>query len=130
MIALAAASVIGITAHAAWDAKYIPDHNGKNYFSDYYLAEGSWRTIKQLESLNEPDQNGFIYYERVAEFDCSDKTYKIVQTKGYTSWEDFGREIKTPSAQWQSVIPNTNEHLVLNKLCSTKIADANISIVK
>lgn len=128
--ALALTGLMSTTGQAAWDAKFMPQPEAKNYMSDYYLAVGDWRTVKQLESFDQPNANGHIYIENVAEFDCASQSFKIVESKGFASWNDYlGQNLKVVDT-WKPVEQNTKEHVVLNKLCSTKVADAKDRIAK
>jgi len=116
---------IAFSANAAYDAKFVQGPESISYFSDFYLAKDDWRTIKQLETLNEPDQNGYIYVEHVSEYNCSNQTYKIVETKGFKTWDDVGTEFKLSDNNWKPV--KGKYQYVYSKLCgTTKLADAKI----
>ena len=122
---LALACVAG-SAQAAWDAKFVAEPNGVSYFADYYLAEGNWRTVKQLHSLDKPDANGFLYVENVAEYDCQKRTYALVQSRGFRTWDDAGQNLKVNTVAWQPVVQDNTQQQALDRMCSVrKMADAN-----
>lgn len=122
---LALACVAG-SAQAAWDAKFSAEPNGVSYFADYYLAEGNWRTVRQLHSLDTPDANGFLYVENVAEYDCQKRTYAVVQSRGFRTWDDAGQDLKLSAGTWQPVVQDNTQQHALDRMCSVrKMADAN-----
>ena len=121
---LALACVAG-SAQAAWDAKFVAEPNGVSYFADYYLAEGNWRTVKQLHSLDQPDVNGFLYVEHVAEYDCQKRVYAVVQSRGFRTWDDVGQNLKLTTVAWHPVVQDNTQQQALDRMCSVrKMADA------
>lgn len=122
---LVASSVFALNSQAAWDAKYLPNPNGGHYFADYYVAQDQWRTVKQLQSFDTPDANGYLYIEHVAEYDCSRGTFALVQSRGFRTWDDPGVDLKSPAGTWQSVAVDSTQQHALNRMCSTPaLADA------
>lgn len=122
---LVATSLFALNSQAAWDAKFLPQSDGLSYFSDYYVAEGDIRTVSQLTSFDKPTISGFLYVEMVTEYNCTQKTFQIVQSKGYRTWDDQGQPVQNMLGVWQKVKTNSNEQVVLNRLCNTNtLADA------
>ena len=112
------------TVQAAWDAKYMPEPSHSNYMSDVYVAQGSHRTVRQMDSFDQPDQNGFLYVERVTVYDCDRNTVQTIHSRGFRTWEDVGQELKTSGA-WQPVLTKSDQ-TIIGRMCSgTPVADAN-----
>lgn len=103
------------SSQAGWYTKPSLDISNEDYFSEFYLADGDWRTMKQLKSFSQPDPNGYLYIENVVEYDCSRNSVQVVQSKGFKSWDDQGQPLKNDIGIWQTV--KATDKIVLDKIC-------------
>lgn len=121
---LATVAMVSVGAQAAWDAKFLPNTDGLQYYSNYFIAEGDVRSVRELTSLYAPDENGHVYIENVTEYNCAQSTFQVVHSTGFRAWNEQGQVLPARHQGWQTVKSNSNEQLVLNRLCSKTLADA------
>lgn len=123
-LAAIAVCVASAGAQAAWDGKFLPNTDGLQYYSNYFVVEGNVRSVRELTSLHAPDAQGNLYIENVTEYNCAQNTFQVVQSTGFRSWNDRGDAMPLRHQGWQNAKPNSNEQLVLNRLCTKTLADA------
>jgi hypothetical protein len=81
-------------------------------------------------STNEPDANGFVYVENIAQYNCQKNAYQLVKSVGFKSWDDKGVSIDQAMGKWNVVKASSPEQLMLNQLCKQSVADASSFVNK
>ena len=115
-----------MAAQADWDVTVSNNDQGHLYAaSNSFYAEGDLRISRQLSSFDTPDQNGFLYVETVAQFNCAMNAMKVVKATGFKTWDDTGASIDHMVGQWQDVKSHATHSAMLKNLCQTKVAEAS-----
>ena len=130
LIAISSFSVLASFSHAAWDISISQDNSQLLAASSSFAADGDLRFASQMISTNEPDANGFVYVENLAQYNCQKNAYQLVKAIGFKSWDDKGVSIDQAMGKWNVVKAGSPEQLMLNKLCNQSMADASSFINK
>ena len=130
LIAISSFSVLASVSHAAWDISITQDNSQLLAASSSFSADGELRFASQMISTNEPDANGFVYVENLAQYNCQKNAYQLVKSTGFKSWDDKGVSLDQAMGKWINVKAGTPEQLMLNKLCKQSFADASNIINK
>ena len=62
-------------SHAAWDISIAQDNSQLLAASSSFASDGDLRFASQMISTNEPDANGFVYVENLAQYNCKKNAY-------------------------------------------------------
>ena len=130
LIAISSLAVLASVSHAAWDISISQDKSQLLAASSSFAADGELRFASQMISTNEPDANGFVYVENLAQYNCPKNAYQLVKAIGFKSWDDKGVSIDQAMGKWNVVKAGSPEQLMLNKLCNQSMADASSFINK
>ena len=130
LIAISSITVLASVSHAAWDITISQDKSQLLAASNSFAADGELRFASQMISTNEPDANGFVYVENLAQYNCRKNAYQLVKSTGFKSWDDKGVSLDQAMGKWINVKAGTPEQLMLNKLCNQSFADASNIINK
>jgi len=130
LIAISSITLLASVSHAAWDISISEDKTQLLAASSSFAADGDLRFASQMISNNEPDANGFLYVENIAQYNCQKSAYQLVRAIGFKSWDDKGVSIDQAMGKWNVVKAGSPEQLMLNKLCNQSMADASSFINK
>jgi hypothetical protein len=130
LIAISSITLLASVSHAAWDISISDDKSQLLVASNSFAADGDLRFASQMISNNEPDANGFLYVENIAQYNCQKRAYQLVRAIGFKSWDDKGVSIDQAMGKWNVVKAGSPEQLMLNKLCNQSMADASSFINK
>ena len=130
LIAISSITLLASVSHAAWDISISDDKSQLLVASNSFAADGDLRFASQMISNNEPDANGFLYVENIAQYNCQKGAYQLVKAIGFTSWDDKGVSIDQAMGKWNVVKAGSPEQVMLNKLCNQSVADASSFINK
>jgi hypothetical protein len=130
LIAISSITLLASVSHAAWDISISEDKTQLLAASSSFAADGDLRFASQMISNNEPDANGFLYVENIAQYNCQKSAYHLVRAIGFKSWDDKGVSIDQAMGKWNVVKAGSPEQLMLNKLCNQSMADASSFINK
>jgi hypothetical protein len=123
---VASIAASSLAAQAAWDLTIASNNDQYLYASaDSYVAEGDLRFSRQMTSNAAPDVNGFLYVETIAQFSCTKNAMKVVKATGFKTWDDNGQSVDSMLGAWRDVKSGSNEQVMLNKLCTTSVAEAS-----
>ncbi len=121
-------SMFASFAHATWDYSVTQDQTKLLASSGSFAADGDLRFASQMISTNQPDANGFVYVENIAQYSCQKNAYQLVKAIGFKSWDDKGASIDQAMGKWMPVKAGTPEQSMMNKLCNLSLADASSTI--
>jgi hypothetical protein len=66
-----------------------------------------------------------LYVETIAQFSCTKNAMKVVKATGFKTWDDNGQSVDSMLGAWRDVKNGSNEQVMLNKLCTTSVAEAS-----
>ena len=124
-IAAVSVSLFASLAHATWDFSVSQDQTQLLASSGSFAADGDLRFASQMVSTNQPDANGFLYVENIAQYSCQKNAYQLVKAIGFKSWDDQGTAIDSAMGKWMPVKAGSPEQTMMNKLCNLSVADAS-----
>lgn len=130
LITISSIAMLASVSHAAWDVNFAQNNSQFLAASSSFAADGDLRFAAQMISTNEPDANGFVYVENLAQYNCQKNAYQLVKSTGFKSWDDKGVSLDQAIGKWINVKAGTPEQLMLNKLCNQSFADASNIINK
>jgi hypothetical protein len=130
LIAISSITVLASVSHAAWDISISDNDSQLLAASNSFATDGELRFASQMTSTNEPDANGFLYVENIAQYNCQKSAYQLVRSIGFKSWDDKGVSIDQALGKWNVPKAGTPEQVMLNKLCNQSMADASSFINK
>ena len=130
LIAISSLSMLASVSHAAWDISISQDKSQLLVASNSFAADGELRFASQMISTNEPDSNGFVYVENIAQYNCQKNAYQLVKSVGFKSWDDKGVSVDQAMGKWNVVKVGSPEQLMINQLCKQSVADASSFINK
>jgi hypothetical protein len=130
LITISSIAMLASVSHAAWDVNFAQNNSQFLAASSSFAADGDLRFASQMISTNEPDANGFVYVENLAQYNCQKNAYQLVKSTGFKSWDDKGVSLDQAMGKWINVKAGTPEQLMLNKLCNQSFADASNIINK
>jgi hypothetical protein len=130
LITISSIAMLASVSHAAWDVNFAQNNSQFLAASSSFAADGDLRFAAQMISTNEPDANGFVYVENLAQYNCQKNAYQLVKSTGFKSWDDKGVSLDQAMGKWINVKAGTPEQLMLNKLCNQSFADASNIINK
>ena len=129
-IAISSFTLAASVSHAAWDINIAQENRQLLAASTSFTSDGDLRIASQMLSTNEPDANGFVYVENIAQYNCQKSAFQLVKATGFKSWDDKGVSIDQAIGKWTTVKAGSPEQLMLNKLCNQSVADASSFINK
>jgi hypothetical protein len=125
LIATSSIAMFASFAHAAWDFSISQGNSQLLASTSSFTADDDLRFASQMVSTNQPDANGFLYVENIAQYSCIKNAYQLVKAIGYKSWNDQGVSIDQTMGKWIPVTTGTPEQAMINKLCNLSVADAS-----
>ena len=125
LIAASSIAMFASLAHATWDFSITQGNSQLLASTSSFTADDDLRFASQMVSTNQPDANGFVYVENIAQYSCKKNAYQLVKAIGYKSWNDQGVSIDKAMGKWVSVTSGTPEQAMINKLCNLSVADAS-----
>ena len=130
LITISSIAMLASVSHAAWDVNFAQNNSQFLAASSSFAADGDLRFASQMISTNEPDANGFVYVENIAQYNCQKNSYQLVKSVGFKSWDDKGVSIDQAMGKWNVVKAYSPEQLMLNQLCKQSVADASSFVSK
>ena len=125
LIAASSITLFASLAHATWDFSITQGNTQLLAASSSFTADDDLRFASQMVSTNQPDANGFLYVENIAQYSCKKNAYQLVKAIGYKTWNDQGVSIEQTMGKWVPVTSGTPEQSMMNKLCTLSVADAS-----
>jgi hypothetical protein len=114
------------SAQAQWDLTISAADSKLMASVNSIASDGDFRFIKQKQIFQPSSQNAYEALESIAQYNCSQRKYQMVLTKGYKYDQTNAVSADELMGKWIQIQPNSSEEKILTLLCSVDLAERNL----